>query len=109
MSSSTPRKDRARWNRGQIAEGLKLLECSATGTQLTTYHIEAAIASLHATAPSVAATDWCTIVSLYDTLMSIAPTPVVGLNRAIAIAQTHGPELGLEAVQAIAERDRLAS
>ena len=102
-------QDRARWDRGQIVEGLKLLERSATGMQLTTYHIEAAIASLHATAPSVAATDWCNIVSLYDTLLSIAPTPVVALNRAIAIAQAHGPDRGLEAVQAIAERDRLAS
>lgn len=100
-------QDRTRWDPSKIAEGLKLLELSATGPQLSSYHIEAAISALHATAPSTAGTDWCSIVSLYDTLLSIAPTPVVELNRAIAIAQAHGPERGLEAVHAIAERERL--
>lgn len=102
-------QDRARWDRGLIAEGLQLIERSAAGPQLTPYHIEAAIASLHATAPSVAATDWRAIVSLYDALLAIAPTPVIALNRAIAIAQAHGPDRGLEALHTLAERDRLAT
>jgi RNA polymerase sigma factor (sigma-70 family) len=102
-------QDRARWDRARIEEGLRLLELSATGSDLSSYHIEAAIASLHATASSVEATDWPTIVSLYDTLLTISDSPVVALNRAIAIAQAHGPERGLEAVRAIEERDRLAS
>ena len=101
-------QDRTKWDRGKIDEGLKLLELSAGGVDLSSYHIEAAIASLHTTAPSLAATDWPTIISLYDTLLSICATPVVALNRAIAIAQAHGPERGLEAVHAIADRDRLA-
>jgi RNA polymerase sigma-70 factor (ECF subfamily) len=101
-------QDRTRWDRRAICEGLNLLERAAAGSDLTSYHIEAAIAALHATAPSTQATDWRTIISLYDTLMDLAPTPVVALNRAIAIAQAHGPERGLDAVQAIAGRDQLA-
>jgi RNA polymerase sigma-70 factor (ECF subfamily) len=101
-------QDRTQWDRRGICEGLELLERSAAGSELTSYHIEAAIAALHATAPSTQATDWRTIISLYDTLMDLAPTPVVALNRAIAIAQAHGPERGLDAVQAIAGRDQLA-
>lgn len=101
-------QDRTKWDRRKIDEGVKLLELSAGGPDLSSYHIEAAIASLHATAPSLAATDWATVISLYDALLSISPTPVVALNRAIAIAQAHGPERGLEAVAAIADRSRLA-
>lgn len=100
-------QDRSLWNPGQIAEGLRLLERSATGQALSSYHLEAAIAALHATAPDLAHTDWRTILSLYDTLLSIAPSPVVELNRAIAIAQAQGPERGLAAVQAIQSRERL--
>jgi RNA polymerase sigma-70 factor (ECF subfamily) len=100
-------QDRTKWDSGQIAEGLRLLDHSATGSELSTYHIEAAIASLHATASGIQSTDWPAIVTLYGTLMSIAPTPVVALNRAIAIAQAHGPEAGLEAVRAMTGRERL--
>src|SRR5262249_43075188 len=62
---------------------------------------------LHVTAPSVEATNWARIVSLYDTLLRIRPSPVVALNRAIAVAQHEGPEAGLEAVSAMADRERL--
>ena len=85
------------------------MELSATGPELTGYHIEAAIAAAHACARRMEETDWKTIVSLYDTLMTINPTPIVALNRAIAIAQLDGPEVGLREISAITDRDRLAS
>src|SRR5262249_17991189 len=90
-----------------IVEGMRLLELSATGSELTEYHVEAAIASIHARARSIEDTDWKTIVSLYDTLMSIRQSPVVALNRAIAIAQLLGPERGIQEIRAIAEQERL--
>jgi predicted RNA polymerase sigma factor len=102
-------QDRSLWDRKLVLEGLRFLELSATGSDLTGYHIEAAIASIHSTAPDVTATDWKTIVSLYDTLMVIQPSPIVALNRAIAIAQRDGAERGLEAIGAIEDRDRLAA
>jgi RNA polymerase sigma-70 factor (ECF subfamily) len=74
---------------------------------VTAYHLEAAIAAAHAGAPSVDATDWTLIVSLYDRLMTLAPSPVVALNRAIAIGQRDGPQRGMEELQAIGERERL--
>jgi RNA polymerase sigma-70 factor (ECF subfamily) len=76
---------------------------------LTAYHVEAAIAWVHATARGPEDTDWKGIVSLYDRLMEIRPSPVVALNRAIAVAQREGPERGLEEIHGIADRDRLAA
>ncbi len=101
-------QDRSRWDARLIAEGVALLERAATGTELTPFHIEAAIAAEHARAPSVEATDWAAIVTLYDRLMIVAPSPVVALNRAIAIGERDGPSLGLEALAAIQDRERLA-
>ena len=100
-------QDRSRWDLRLVTEGLALLERSAAGPALTPYHIEAAIAAAHAGAPTVDETDWALIVSLYDRLMTIAPSPVVALNRAIAIAQRDGPARGLEALHAIDDRKRL--
>jgi RNA polymerase sigma factor (sigma-70 family) len=102
-------QDRSQWDQQLIAEGLKFLELSATGAELTQYHIEAAIASVHACALRTEDTDWQAIVSLYDTLMAIRPSPVVALNRAIAVAQSEGPERGLEEIPSIAGRERLAA
>jgi RNA polymerase sigma-70 factor (ECF subfamily) len=102
-------QDRSRWDVLLLADGLALLESSASGTELSTYHLEAAIASVHAAAPSIEETDWAAIVSLYDKLVARAPSPVIALARAIAIGQAEGPELGLEALDAIADRDRLAA
>ncbi|BDI32754.1 RNA polymerase subunit sigma-24 [Capsulimonas corticalis] len=102
-------QDRSRWDPVLISEGLRLLDLAATGVQISVYHIEAAIASLHATAPSADETDWPHIASLYGVLMTIAPSPVVALNRAIAIAQYAGPERGLDEIHAIASADRLAA
>jgi predicted RNA polymerase sigma factor len=92
-----------------VADGLKFLDLSATGPELTEYHVEAAIAWVHAMADRTENTDWENIVSLYDKLMTIRPSPVVELNRAIAIAQRDGPKSGLEAIRAIAHSDRLAA
>jgi predicted RNA polymerase sigma factor len=102
-------QDRSLWDGKLVLEGLKLLEFSASGSELTEYHVEAAIASVHATALRAEDTDWSRIVSLYDTLIAIRPSPVVALNRAIAVAQRDGPEHGLEAIGAIEDRDRLAA
>ena len=102
-------QDRSQWDWQRVAEGMKLLELSTPGTDLSAYHIEAAIAAIHASAPRTEDTDWQTIVSLYDVLMTLTPSPVVALNRAIAIAQVDGPERGLTEIQAIADRDRLST
>ncbi len=102
-------QDRSQWDRERVAEGLKLLELSATGSELSEYHVEAAIASIHARAIRTEDTDWGTIVSLYDALITIRPSPIVALNRAIAVAQQKGPEPGLKEVRAIKEADLLAS
>ena len=101
-------QDRSRWDGDLVAKGLALLERSAAGGELTAYHVEAAIAAAHASAPAADKTDWALIVSLYDRLMSIAPSPVVALNRAIAVGQLDGPQQGIDALQAIGDRERLA-
>jgi len=102
-------QDRLRWDQQLLNEGLQLLDLSATGSQLTSYHIEAAIAAVHARAKCVEDTNWEAIVSLYDVLMTTQPSPIVALNRAIAVAQSEGPERGLEEINAIAGKERLAS
>jgi RNA polymerase sigma-70 factor (ECF subfamily) len=102
-------QDRSQWDQELVVEGLKLLELSATGSELTEYHVEAAIASVHAMAHRVEDTDWDQIVSLYDALMLIRPSPIVALNRAIAVAQNEGPERGLQEIRSIAAGERLAN
>ena len=100
-------QDRSKWDRGLVAEGEQLLQRSARGPELTPYHVEAAIAWVHANAGRAEDTDWSQIVTLYDMLMAIRPSPIVALNRAIALAQQEGPESGLRAIDAIEERERL--
>jgi len=102
-------QDRSQWDQERVAEGLRLLEFSARGTELSEYHVEAAIASIHARALRTEDTDWGAIVSLYDTLMMIRPSPIVSLNRAIAVAQYEGPDRGLKEIRAIEHCDLLAS
>jgi len=102
-------QDRSLWDRPLLSEGLILLELSAVGSKLTSYHLEAAIAAVHARAAKVEDTDWGAIVSFYDSMMVLHPSPVVALNRAIAFGQHQGPERGLSEIQAIEDSDRLAS
>ena len=102
-------QDRSQWDRQLVAEGVRLLELSSTGSEVSEYHIEAAIAAIHARAVRMEDTDWRAIVALYDTLIAIRPSPIVALNRAIALAQNEGPERGLEEIGLIADRDRLAA
>jgi RNA polymerase sigma-70 factor (ECF subfamily) len=101
-------QDRSVWDRALIAKGVNFLELSATGAELSEYHIEAAIASIHANAASTERTDWRAIVGLYDLLMAHHPSPIVALNRAIAVAQSESAERGLEEIAAIRDRERLA-
>jgi RNA polymerase sigma-70 factor (ECF subfamily) len=100
-------QDRSLWDHQLVTEGLQLLDLSAKGSELSEYHLEAAIAAAHATAASVQATNWKEIVSLYDILMSLRSTPIVALNRAIAVGQRDGPESGLTELRAIADSERL--
>jgi RNA polymerase sigma factor (sigma-70 family) len=101
-------QDRSLWNGGLIEEGLRLLTLAAQSSELSSYHLEAAISAAHARAGAPQDTDWAKIVWLYDMLMAIRPGPVVALNRAIAIAEKDGPEQGLAAIRAIDRPDRLA-
>lgn len=100
-------QDRSRWDRQFITRAMRHLEASASGDEITTYHVEAAIAACHAAAPSFEETDWRHIVSLYDELLEMNPSPVAALNRAVAIAMSQGPRAGIDAVESIAARDSL--
>jgi len=101
------KQDRSQWDQTLVVEGLVLLDWSATGAELTEYHVEAAIAAIHARAPRAEDTDWKEIASLYDTLLTLRASPIVELNRAIAIAQCEGPERGIEEIAAIGDWQRL--
>jgi RNA polymerase sigma-70 factor (ECF subfamily) len=96
-------QDRALWNREQIAEGVALVEKALKSRRFGAYTLQAAIAAVHAEAESVARTDWRQIVALYDQLVRIQPSPVVQLNRAVAIAMCEGPEAGLAHIDAVLE------
>ena len=102
-------QDRSLWNRKQIAEGAGLLEKSLNSCRFGSYTLQAAIAAVHAEAESVAATDWGQIVALYDRLLQIQPSPVVRLNRAVAIAMLDGPEAGLTHIDEILAHGELAN
>jgi RNA polymerase sigma-70 factor, ECF subfamily len=101
-------QDRSLWNRALIERGLRDLERAASGDTLTIYHVEAGIAACHAVAARYDDTDWPRIVELYDMLAAIKPTPIVALNRAIALSRLHGPEAGLAAMETIADDPVLA-
>jgi RNA polymerase sigma-70 factor, ECF subfamily len=101
-------QDRSLWNRDQIAEGLTLVERALSSRRFGPYTIQAAIAAVHAQAPNTAATDWARIVGLYDVLARREPSPVVELNRAVAVAMRDGPLAGLELIDAILARGDLA-
>jgi RNA polymerase sigma-70 factor (ECF subfamily) len=100
-------QDRTKWDRARIAEGLRLLDLAARGMEISPYHVEAAIAAVHARAARAQDTDWRLIVSFYDLLMRIRPSPVIALNRAIAISQAEGPQRGLEELRAHVDANSL--
>ena len=102
-------QDRSTWNKEKMARGMYHLAQSATGEELTAYHLQAAIAACHCAAPDYAATDWPRILSLYDRLAELDDSPIVALNRAVALAHVHGPQAGIEAVVAIQHQPALAS
>ncbi len=101
-------QDRSRWDRQLIGEGVRCLERAAVGTELTRFHVEAAIAACHTVATSYADAEWGRVVSLYDTLRELAPSLVVDVNRALAVAMQAGARAGLGELDAIPERDVVA-
>ncbi|MGJ0431318.1 RNA polymerase sigma factor [Methylobacter sp.] len=100
-------QDRALWNRDQITEGLELVMRAFRSKSIGSYTLQAAIAAVHAQAPNAGETDWPEIAGLYDLLLRTNPTPVVELNRAVAIAMRDGPEAGLALIDAILARGKL--
>jgi RNA polymerase sigma-70 factor, ECF subfamily len=102
-------QDRSLWNREQIAEGVALVEKALNSRRFGAYTLQAAIAAVHAEAESAAATDWRQIVALYNQLVRIQPSPVVHLNRAVAIAMHEGPEAGLAHIDAVLEHGELTN
>jgi RNA polymerase sigma-70 factor (ECF subfamily) len=101
-------QDRALWNRAQIAEGTALVRRALASRRAGSYALQAAIAAVHTGAPSAEATDWAQIVALYDVLARRDPSPVVALNRAVAVAMRDGPAAGLTLIEAIHARGELA-
>jgi predicted RNA polymerase sigma factor len=104
-----PQQDRSRWDARLLEAGLTHFERSQSGTELSPFHVEAAIAVAHASARSFAETDWQTIVRLYDQLLTFGASPVIGLNRAIALAERDGPELALVELRRLPDAGRLQS
>ena len=102
-------QDRSLWNAEQIAEGVALLEKALKSRRFGPYTLQAAIAAVHAKAESAAVTDWRQVVALYDQLLRIHPSPVVQLNRAVAIAMRDGPEAGLTLIDALLDHGELAN
>jgi RNA polymerase sigma-70 factor (ECF subfamily) len=101
-------QDRSLWNREQIAEGISLTESALRSRRFGAYTLQAAIAAVHAESSSVASTDWRQITLLYDQLLRIQPSPVVELNRAVAIAMCEGLERGLALIDELLAREQLS-
>ena len=100
-------QNRSLWNTSQIAEGCALTESALRGPRFGPYSLQAAISAVHAEAATAAATDWPQIVGLYDALLRADPSPVVALNRAVAVAMRDGPGVGLALVTALLQDDSL--
>ncbi len=101
-------QDRSLWNQSQIIEGIAFVERALSSKRIGPYTLQAAIAAVHAEASSAEQTDWAQIVALYDVLLRVEPSPIIQLNRAVAIAMRDGPATGLELVDALLERGELA-
>jgi RNA polymerase sigma-70 factor (ECF subfamily) len=102
-------QDRSRWDQAMIAQGMFHFARSAAGGELTEYHLQAGIAACHCAAKDFESTDWPQILSLYDRLLQIDGSPVIALNRAVAVANVRGPDAGIAAVEAIPDRSQLDS
>lgn len=100
-------QDRSRWDRNLIEEGIAFIERALTSRRFGPYTVQAAIAAVHTEAPNTAETDWAQIVALYDLLMRAEPSPIIELNRAVAVAMRDGPAAGLQLVEAILARGEL--
>ena len=101
-------QNRSRWNSDQIAEGIALTESALRSRRFGAYTLQAAIAAVHGESSSAASTDWRQITLLYDRLLRMQPSPVVELNRAVAIAMCEGPEQGLRLIDGLLTREQLA-
>ncbi len=102
-------QDRSQWNQALIDQGLVHLAAAAAGESATDYHLQAGIAACHCLAPSAAATDWARILRHYDQLQARNPSPIVALNRAVAVAHVHGPQAGLDALEEMPRRELVES
>jgi RNA polymerase sigma-70 factor (ECF subfamily) len=100
-------QDRSSWDREAIAAGLHALDRAASGERLSAFHLEAGLAACHAVAPSWNDTDWSQILAIYDELLALTASPVVAMNRAIAVSRLEGPLAGLAVLDAISGRDAL--
>jgi RNA polymerase sigma-70 factor, ECF subfamily len=100
--------DRARWDRGRIEEGVALVERALRMRRPGPYQLQAAISAVHAEAPAFAQTDWAQIAALYERLLALEPSPVVAVNRAVAVAFAEGPDAGLALLDEVAADRRLA-
>ncbi len=102
-------QDRSKWDQSLIDQGLMHLTAAADGDSISDYHLQAGIAACHCLAPNSASTDWRRILRHYDQLQARNPSPIVALNRAVAVAHVHGPEAALDAIDEISRRDLLES
>jgi len=102
-------QDRSRWNQPMIARGMFHIAHSAAGDELSEYHLQAGIAAVHCAARDYASTDWRQILEMYDRLVEFDDSPIVALNRAVAVAEVQGPQAGIEAVNAIQNLQSLES
>lgn len=100
-------QDRSKWDRNMIRAGMEQLGLAARGGELTAYHLQTGIAMCHAVAVTYDETDWACIVSLYDHLTELHPSPLFSLNRAIALSMLHGPQAGLDAVSGLLAEEAL--
>jgi predicted RNA polymerase sigma factor len=102
-------QERSQWSRPMIERGILYLAQAAAGEELSEYHIQAGIAACHCLAADYSSTDWSRILSLYDQWTKMSSSPVIALNRAVAVANLNGPAAGIKAVEAIQNRSELDS
>lgn len=102
-------QNRAAWDQSMIQRGILCLGHAAQGSAISEYHLEAGIAACHSTAPDDASTNWPRILALYDQLLTFKSSPIAAMNRAVAVARVHGPQAGMDALDAITDRSKLES